>query len=145
MNRYLLDTHALIGLITGNSENLPDHVREDIESYCGLYFVSVASFVEIVEKQRKKKEIVLPGTPDEWRLLLAQWNVSVLDLTYEVVSRFEKEGVPESQLLQHKDPFDRLIIATALVHKLTLISADRKFPWWQRYRKLNLLYIGKEH
>lgn len=143
MNRYLLDTHALVGLISGSEEKLPEQIREDIESFRGVYFVSVASFVEIVEKQHKKKEVIVSGTPDEWRLLLAQWNVSVLDLTYEVVSRFEKEGIPESQTLRHKDPFDRLIIATALVNNLTLISADRKFPWWQRYRKLNLLYIGE--
>ncbi len=143
MNRYLLDTHVLVGLLSGSSDNLPDSIRESIEFFQGEYYVSVASFVEIVEKQRKKQEIIVSGSPDEWRLLLAQWNVGVLDLTYEVVRRFEKEGIPESQLQQHKDPFDRLIIATALVHRLTLISADRKFPWWQRYRKLNLLYIGK--
>ncbi len=103
--------------------------------------MSVASFVEIVEKQNKKKTIIVSGTTEEWRLLLSQWNIGVLDVTYEVVNRFETEGIPESQLMQHKDPFDRLIIATALVHKMTLISADRKFPWWQRYRKLKLLYI----
>lgn len=143
MSRYLLDTHALVGLLSGNRDQLPDNVREDIEYYHGEYYVSVASFVEIVEKQKKKNVIIVSGTPEEWRLLLAQWNVSILDLTYEIVSRFEKEGVPESQQLQHKDPFDRLIISTALVHKMTLISADRKFPWWQRYRKLKLLYIGK--
>ena len=143
MNRYLLDTHALIGLISGDRNQLPDNVREDIECFNGAYYISVASFIEIVEKQKKKNVIIVSGTPDEWRLLLAQWNVGILDLTYEVVNRFEKEGVPESQLMQHKDPFDRLIIATALVHNMTLISADRKFPWWQRYRKLSLLYLGE--
>ena len=143
MNRYLLDTHALIGLISGDRNQLPDNVREDIECFNGAYYISVASFIEIVEKQKKKNVIIVSGTPDEWRLLLAQWNVGILDLTYEVVNRFEKEGVPESQLMQHKDPFDRLIIATALVHNMTLISADRKFPWWQRYRKLSLMYLGE--
>jgi PIN domain nuclease of toxin-antitoxin system len=141
MDRYLLDTHVLVGLLSGNQDKIPDTVREDIECFRGSYFVSVASFVEIVEKQNKKKTIIVSGTTEEWRLLLSQWNIGVLDVTYEVVNRFETEGIPESQLMQHKDPFDRLIIATALVHKMTLISADRKFPWWQRYRKLKLLYI----
>ena len=144
MNRYLLDTHAVIGLLTGNRDLLPDYVREDVEAFCDQYFVSVASFIEMVDKQRKKTDVIVPGSPEDWRLLLAQWNVSILELSYEIVCRFEKEGIPESQLMQHKDPFDRLIIATALTYQMTLISADRKFPWWQRYRKLNLLYIGKE-
>ena len=141
MNRYLLDTHVLVGLLTNNHEKLPDSIREDIDCFRNQYFVSVASFIEMVEKQRKNKSVIMPGNPEEWRLLLAQWNVSVLDVTFEVANRFEKEGVPESQQLQHKDPFDRLIIATALVYEMTLISADRKFPWWQKYRKLKLLYI----
>lgn len=143
MNRYLLDTHVLIGLLTGNREHLPDFVREDIESYRGQYFVSVASFIEMADKQRKKTDVIVSGSAEEWRLLLAQWNVGILELTYEVVNRFQKEGIPDSQWMQHKDPFDRLIIATALTYHLTLISADRKFPWWQRYRKLSLLYLGK--
>ena len=141
MNRYLLDTHVLVGLLSGNGDKLPGSIREDIESFQNQYFVSIASFVEIVDKQRKKKSVIISGTPEEWRLLLAQWNVSILDVTYDVVERYEKEGIPESQEMQHKDPFDRLIISTALVHKMTLISADRKFPWWQKYRKLKLLYI----
>ena len=141
MDRYLLDTHVLIGLLSGNRDKIPESIRENIECFRDSYFVSVASFVEIVEKQNKKKSIIVSGSTEEWRLLLSQWNVGVLDVTYDVVNRFEAEGIPESQLQQHKDPFDRLIIATALVHNMTLISADRKFPWWQRYRKLKLLYI----
>ena len=141
MDRYLLDTHVLIGLLSGNRDKIPESIREDIECFRDSYFVSVASFVEIVEKQNKKKSIIVSGSTEEWRLLFSQWNVGVLDVTYDVVNRFEAEGIPESQVQQHKDPFDRLIIATALVHNMTLISADRKFPWWHRYRKLKLLYI----
>jgi PIN domain nuclease of toxin-antitoxin system len=30
----------------------------------------------------------------------------------------------------HKDPADRLIVATALVHKLTLITHDKEISRW---------------
>lgn len=143
MNRYLLDTHTVIGLLTGNSDCLPDNIREDIESFRYRYYVSAASLIEMTDKQQKKKEVIVPGTAEDWIRLLDERAIDVLDITAEIVCRFNKEGVPDSQQLQHKDPFDRLIISTALVHKMTLISADRKFPWWQRYRKLKLLYIGK--
>lgn len=142
MNRYLLDTHIVIGLLTGNNDSLPDEIREDIESFRYRYYVSAASLVEMTDKQQKKNEVIVPGTIDEWLRLLDQRAIDVLDITSEIVCRFNKEGIPESQLQQHKDPFDRLIIATALVHKMTLISADRKFPWWQKYRKLKLFYIA---
>ena len=142
MNRYLLDTHAVIGLLTGTSDQLPDNIREDIESFRGHYHISVASLIEMTDKQQKKSDVIVPGDIDAWTMMLEERAVEILDITSDVVRRFGKEGIPDSQTLKHKDPFDRLIIATALTHKLTLISADHKFPWWQRYRKLNLLYIG---
>lgn len=143
MNRYLLDTHAVIGLLTGNDDRLPDKIRDDIESFRFRYYVSAASLIEMTDKQQKKKEIIVPGNVDEWIRLLDERAIDVLGITSDIVMRFDKEGIPESKILKHKDPFDRLIIATALVHNMTLISADRKFPWWQRYRKLNLLYLGE--
>ena len=56
MNRYLLDTHIVIGLLTGNSDSLPDEIREDIESFRYRYYVSAASLVEMTDKQQKKNE-----------------------------------------------------------------------------------------
>lgn len=141
MNRYLLDTHAVIGLLTGNDDHLPANIREDIESFGNQYYVSVASLVEMTDKQQKKKEVIVPGDTDKWIAMLDERGVEILDITTDIVRRFSKEGIPESQTLSHKDPFDRLIISTALSRRLTLISADRKFPWWQRYRKLSLLYL----
>jgi PIN domain nuclease of toxin-antitoxin system len=38
----------------------------------------------------------------------------------------------------HDDPFDRLIIAQAIANKYTLISSDKKFPFYKDY-KLKLL------
>ena len=38
----------------------------------------------------------------------------------------------------HKDPFDHIIIAQAISHKMTLISSDTKFPF---YRKQGLRLI----
>ena len=143
MNRYLLDTHVVIGLLTGNSEHLPGSIREDIETFRYDYYVSAASLIEMTDKQQKKGEVIVPGDVEEWIGLLRERAVEVLDITPDIVRRFSREGIPESQVLKHKDPFDRLIIATALTHRLTLISADRKFPWWQRYRKLSLCYLGE--
>jgi PIN domain nuclease of toxin-antitoxin system len=38
----------------------------------------------------------------------------------------------------HKDPFDHIIIAQAISHKMTLVSSDTKFPF---YRKQGLRLI----
>lgn len=33
----------------------------------------------------------------------------------------------------HRDPFDRLIIAQAISDKATLVSSDLKFQWYEKY------------
>lgn len=39
--------------------------------------------------------------------------------------------------LHHRDPFDRMIIATALKEKLPIVTGDRVF---RRYKGLNLIW-----
>jgi len=34
---------------------------------------------------------------------------------------------------EHRDPFDRLIIAQAISDKATLVSSDLKFQWYEKY------------
>ena len=33
----------------------------------------------------------------------------------------------------HRDPFDRIIIAQAISDKATLVSSDLKFQWYDKY------------
>lgn len=140
MSQYLLDTHVAYWLLVDDRENLPADIRDDIECFRNRYYVSAASLLELGIKQQKG-QIELDGSPRQIQEYLLQWDISVIDVSVDVIDTFYKMGIPESQALQHKDPFDRLIIATALNYGFTLVSADRKFPWWQRYRKLSLLYI----
>lgn len=49
--------------------------------------------------------------------------------------------------LNHKDPFDHIIIAQAISHKMTLVSSDTKFPFYRKQglRLIeNLLFYGQE-
>ena len=43
-----------------------------------------------------------------------------------------------NEVQDHKDPFDHIIIAQAISHKMTLVSSDTKFPF---YRKQGLRLI----
>lgn len=123
-------------------DSIPEAILDDRVTYRNTYSLSAASLVEMSDKQRKGA-LRLEGTPGKWTGYLSQWGIDILPIETDIIERFHAEGIPESQERQHKDPFDRLIISTALLRHLTLISADRKFPWWQRYRKLSLQYIGK--
>jgi PIN domain nuclease of toxin-antitoxin system len=67
--------------------------------------------------------IELPNIEDEWfDKALDGSGITLLSIT-PTIARVAVQ-LPE----HHRDPQDRLIIATALAHKATLISVDEKFP-----------------
>ena len=67
--------------------------------------------------------IELPNPEDEWfDKALDGSGITLLSIT-PTIARVAVQ-LPE----HHRDPQDRLIIATALAHKATLISVDEKFP-----------------
>ena len=37
-----------------------------------------------------------------------------------------------NELQEHKDPYVHIIIAQALSHRMTLVSSDKKFPFYRR-------------
>ena len=142
MRQFLIDTHVALWLIANDRDNLPDAIRDDIESFANRYYISAASLMENVDLQRKKA-ITTAASPMSILAHLAQWNIMPVDISPDILETYYEEGIPETPEMVHKDPFDRLIIATAITRRLTLISADHKFPWWQRHRHLDLLYFGK--
>jgi PIN domain nuclease of toxin-antitoxin system len=72
---------------------------------------------------------------DEWlKEVEQQGNIGFLPVTPWIGAR--AVALPE----HHKDPQDRLIIATALYHNARLISFDASFPF---YQELNGILIGK--
>ncbi|OAV73691.1 hypothetical protein Barb6_00018 [Bacteroidales bacterium Barb6] len=57
MNSYLLDTYILIWLLNGNGR-LNKNIREDIDYFQHLYYVSVETLHEIVILKSLKKNNV---------------------------------------------------------------------------------------
>ena len=115
----LVDTHALIWFITDNNK-LPINTKKFIESKDNDCYVSIATFWEIGIKN----------------------SIGRLDLNSDLQKIFqiiEESGfdilpITTSHLLQnadlelyHQDPFDRIIIAQAIVEKMTIITKDTQF------------------
>jgi PIN domain nuclease of toxin-antitoxin system len=73
--------------------------------------------------------IILPCPRDEWfEKALDGSGISLLPITPRIA------GLAVELAEHHRDPQDRLIIATALPYDATLISADTRFPL---YMELN--------
>ena len=118
--RVLLDTHALLWWLAGD-RRLPAKARRAIEDESNTVFVSAASAWEIATKTRQGR---LPGgaiVADDVAGCLAGQGFLGLDIT---VRHAQCAG---SLAGEHKDPFDRMLIAQAQVEGLTLISDEEIF------------------
>jgi PIN domain nuclease of toxin-antitoxin system len=118
--RLLLDTHALIWWMVEAPalSALADAAIADPENEV---FVSAASAWEVATKYRIGK---LP----EAGLLANDFAAAVAGEGFVELSIGIRDGDGAGRLPGlHRDPFDRMLIAQALAHSLTLISNERLF------------------
>ena len=111
--RLLLDTHIFIWAVIG-STSLSAQARRTIEN-AEAVFVSAASIWEIAIKARLGKIKADPNA-----LVAAIDQSGFLDLP---VSALHAAGVARLPTL-HNDPFDRLLIAQAMLEPLRFLTAD---------------------
>ena len=118
--KLLLDTCTLLWFLT-NDRKLSLRARTGIEDLKNERRLSPASLMEIALKVRIQK-LHLPAP-------FAVMFPSLLNINHVELLAIEAHHIePLTSLpLHHKDPFDRLIAATALSEGLTLISADSAF------------------
>lgn len=118
---YLIDTQALIWSLTDTGK-IPIPVKNILQN--NLIIVSQISLFEITIKQKIGKLPELTAT------------------TKDIINRLKADGFNLMQLKNkhllaytnipliddHRDPFDRLLLATALAENIPIISADERFP-----------------
>ena len=116
----LLDTHTFIWYVTDNSR-LSNQVLEFINDENNEILLSIASLWEIAIKQNLGK--LNFNQPFEI-FITQQLNLndfSLLDIKISHVT------VVATLPLHHRDPFDRILIAQALVENIPILSADKIF------------------
>jgi len=129
---YLLDTHAFLWSIF-DPDQISAKARRIITNPDEILHVSVVTFWEISMKYAAGKIDLLNVLPEEFPEIARQLNFDILSLTESEAASFYK--LPK---LEHKDPFDRLIVWQAIHYRLTLISKDSKL---KDYRTAGLKMI----
>src|SRR3974390_2337064 len=118
--RFLLDTHALLWSFNADP-SLSHSARRIIEDGSNEILVSAASVWEIATKVRLGK--------------LPTGQMLIADLDH-YLTRMGLEGLPNSlspaarsgtRPGDHRDPFDRMLIAQAQSENLPIVSNDRIF------------------
>jgi PIN domain nuclease of toxin-antitoxin system len=118
----ILDTCALLWLAQGRGE-LSAAALQGIDAAPVVYISAISGFEIGIKVQKGKLE--LPARPADWfTAVLEHHNLEVLPLDLEVCIR--STALPAI----HADPCDRMIIATAQVHHMPVVTTD---PIFVRY------------
>ena len=119
-------------------KSLTKDVCSIIEDPENLKYLSIVSLQELITAFRTKKLM-----SDIWKteaemvsFVLNDPSVEIDNIDINVIRTLAALQVNNAQ--DHKDPFDHIIIAQAISHKMTLVSSDTKFPF---YRKQGLRLI----
>ena len=120
--KLLLDTHTFLWFIMGD-RNLSASARALIEDSMNENFVSVASLWEIAIKVSVGK----PTLSMPFDTLIPQ---QIADNGFELLTL---EVGPAAALINlpfhHRDPFDRLLTAQAIVEQMQIVSTDTIFMY----------------
>ena len=118
--RLLLDTHAFLWWLAGES-SLTRKARAAIEAEETQVFVSAVSAWEIVTKFSLGKLPEAAKAAEDVSSIVAAEGFDELALSMAHAQRAAGLAGP------HRDPFDRMLIAQAMLDDLTLVSNERVF------------------
>jgi len=121
--KYLLDTHTLLWFFKGDAK-LSKLVTEIIKDKSNPVYLSVVNIWEIAIKNsigklrlHKTIEAIIEDAKKD--------NILILNIKTEHALKVKE--LP----LHHKDPFDRMLIAQAIVEDFKIISVDEVFDQYE--------------
>jgi PIN domain nuclease of toxin-antitoxin system len=124
MTMSLLDTHAVLWL-TQSERPLGAKARTLCEEALARDELAISPVVyyELADLVRKRKLVQ--------QIDMARWRRDLLSMGVLEMPVSGPIAIQASELADfHKDPWDRMIVATALVHEATLVTADRQILDW---------------
>lgn len=123
--KLLLDTHIWIFYVLG-SRDLPRSLRSALDDAIGRCWLAPISLWETCLLVRRGR-VRIDGHFQSW----VEKALETVPIR-EAVFNFEVAKKVETMVLPHNDPADHFIAATALVHRLTLVTMDQFLvdaPW----------------
>lgn len=116
--QLLLDTHIALWLLS-DSQDLSQKARSLLQNKNNQLRISVISLIEIQIKQQLGKlqlAVSIEQLISEWQ----SFGIKLLPLLPAHSQAFSTISLP------HKDPFDKLLLASAAAGPMYLLTADQK-------------------
>ncbi len=118
--KYLLDTHVLIWIARGEDTFISSRVSSILIAERGLICASAVSAWEMATKYRIGKLLGVEAFLDRFEERANEFQLGLLSISI-------RHGLMAGRMEgSHKDPFDRILAAQALLENLTLLSNDVK-------------------
>ncbi|MGE0423793.1 MAG: type II toxin-antitoxin system VapC family toxin [Reyranellaceae bacterium] len=121
----ILDSHVLLWLVREHPQ-LGSQARAacDRALTSDSVAVSAASFFELSNEHRKNR-VALEPTPEQWCQNVLR--LGIIEFPVDTPVAIVAGGL----LNFHNDPLDRIIVASALRHDATLMTADAAILRWE--------------
>jgi len=114
---YLLDTHTVLWFFNGDKASLSEIAKDIIQDQNNTKYVSMVSVWEICIKISIGK-LVFPQNTDGFVSQIQKNGFELLPINVNHITAIEK--LPHI----HRDPFDRLLVATSIVEQIGILSCD---------------------
>lgn len=125
--KFLLDTHTLLWFIEGDAQ-MSDRARQAIEDTKNEIMVSAVSLFEISIKLKIGK-LTLKNALHGFINDVEKAMIKIIPIANSHLIAYQQ--LPDFS--DHRDPFDRLIIATGISEGASVITKDPKFKSYQSY------------
>jgi len=118
--KYLLDTHVILWILDGKGQ-FSDTTFRIITDPGNVKYVSIASAWEVAIKIGKGN-LQLEGGVSGFLRTVNRHGIKLLPIKRKHIKTLET--LP----LLHRDPFDRILVASAMAEGMSLITADENIP-----------------
>jgi len=119
--KVLLDTHTALWMVN-EYEKLSPSAKALLLNEDNALFISIASLWEIAIKVSIGKLSELDGGVNVLLSNMERMPIEILSVTTDHIR------IVESLPFIHRDPFDRMLIATAISNDMTILTADSNIP-----------------
>lgn len=126
--QLLIDTHVLIWYLEDNPQ-LTSTAAEILEDTRHNLYISIASLWEIAIKSGLGK-LKLKIEFHELKKLLERFSIEIVSIDFEDTQTYLTLPFFDN----HRDPFDRILVAQVTARSMTLVSGDKKFDLYEIQR-----------